>query len=1039
GAGSDPSRNPLFDVMVSHRESPAPSPVLGGAPTRPVSLANPIAKFDLTFEIADSPDGPTLEAEYRTDLFAEATVQRLLRHIRVFLEAALAAPETPLGALSGVDQAERAQLLTGWGSGGPAPEPAAFVELFAAQAAAHAGKTAVALGAESYTYAQLDARANAFAAVLAGLGAGPGARVAVALPRRPDLIAAVIGTAKTGAAWVPVDPTYPPARLAQLLADAAPVAIVAAGPLRGVPEGGPPLVDPAAVPASASFDGPPPDLDAPLYCLYTSGTSGKPKGVLIANRSIATLRAITAQVFGVGQDDWVLGFANPVFDASVSDWTMALLNGASLELVPEDRAADPEWLSQLMRGRPTAALLPPQMAEAADVSGLRVLVTGGSKAVGPAGFAGRFVNAYGPTEFTVIATCWVRPDGQEGYPNPIPIGRPVPGATAHVVDADLNLTGIGAPGELLVAGPSLAAGYLDRPELTARAFPDNPFGPGRAYRTGDLVRWSEDGQLEFLGRIDAQLKIRGVRIEPGEVEAAARAIPGVADAVVVARPGPTGEPALVAYLVAQAAAGAAAPELDLVAARAALAAALPAAMAPSGIVQIPAVPLNRSGKLDAAALPDPAPAIAAGGHGGTDAERAVGAALAKVLGVPGAGPDDDFFALGGDSIVAISLVAQLRQAGLELEVRDVLTGRTVRAIAGRASAAAGGGPALPGPAAHPSAGAGGTGVFELTPMQAGMLVDVLVGDDPTQYVLQETMLLEGEADPRAIEAALGALVLRHPALRTLILHEGLPEPRQVVLDFRPPAFRGVEAPDLAAVRALARQDRERGFDLQRDPLIRVTHARLGPDRAAVVWTAHHLVVDAWSQARLLADFTAYYQAARDGATPDRLAQRAARELAAQGADAFQAYARWANKLDQRASLDYWASLLDGLEEPTAVAPLEPPETPRPDGLPGPAGSESDSDAAPDSVDVELSQADVDRLSAWGQAAGVTLSSLVHAAWGLTLQRHTGARDAVFAQAVSARTAPIPGIADAVGLLINTVPVRVTRLAGMTALDVARQV
>ncbi|MDR3203053.1 MAG: amino acid adenylation domain-containing protein, partial [Bifidobacteriaceae bacterium] len=708
----DPARNPVFDAMVVFQAyQPAPLDLgHGPAAARPLERAS--AKLDLAFEVAPEGEGYALELEYRSDLFGRRRMERLAHHVAVVLDAALAAPDAALGGLSMVDPAER-DLLLGAFQGPPRDAPrATLAELFAVQAARRPRHPAVSLEDRDVSYRELDGRASAFARALAARG--PGHRVAICLPRGADLLAAVLGVAKTGAAWVAFDPTHPPARLAALARATRPHVLVA-GP--EVPDiGGLERLDPAAVPPDASFPARPADADDVAYLVCTSGTSGEPKAVEVTGRGLANLVRVQSEALGVTEADRVLAFASAQFDSAVWEWVMAFGSGATLVAPPAERVPDPVWLSGLIAsGRVTVATLPPQMIAALDPTGLRVLVSAGSRAVGPAGFAGRFANGYGPTEVTVGASMWVRPDGQDGYPPRIPIGRPFPSTQVHVVDSALRLAGVGVPGELAVAGPGLARGYLGRADLTDRAFRPNPFGPGRVYLTGDLGRWTEDGVLEFLGRKDHQVKIRGVRIEPGEVAAAARGVPGVADAAVVARAAPDGQPMLVAYLVPDPAHR---PPLDAAAARAGLAERLPRAMLPGAVALLDRLPLDpRTGKVDQARLPNP-PAPGRGREPAGAVETAVARAFADATGAERVTAEDDFFALGGDSITAIAAVGALRDAGHALEVRDILTGRTVADLARLATPA--------GAAARlPTETGDGAGAADLGSAELSLLADLL--------------------------------------------------------------------------------------------------------------------------------------------------------------------------------------------------------------------------------------------------------------------------------------------------------------------------
>ncbi|MFE4399204.1 amino acid adenylation domain-containing protein, partial [Kitasatospora sp. NPDC056808] len=534
-------------------------------------------------------------------------------------------------------------------------------------------------------------------------GAGPERTVALVLPRSMELVAAELAVVRAGAAFLPVDPGYPAERRALMLADAAPALV---------------LDDPAAVRAALETERPEDrdhtDLpaadgtDHPAYVIYTSGSTGTPKGVVVTHRGIAGFTAAAVENYAVGPGDRVLQFSSPSFDASVLELFVSVLTGATLVIPPDGPWLGEELAAVLDGQRITHTLIPPAALATVPAGAgrhLRTLIVGAeacsAELVDRWAPGRRMVNSYGPTEATIVAT-WTGPlTAGTGAPT---IGGALPHARVYVLDEAMRPQPTGTDGELYLGGEGVARGYLGRPGLTAARFVADPFGPpgARLYRTGDRARFTADGELEFLGRLDRQVKVRGFRIEPGEIEAALRAHPAVDQAVVVVREDEPGRTRLVGYATP------ADPELppDPAALRTALAAALPAHLVPAAVVVLPAFPLTPQLKIDQRALPAPARQGAAGGLAPrTERERALAAVWAEVLGLDAVGAEDDFFDLGGDSVLAARTLARITERlGVRLTLRDVFTARTVAALApllDRPAAAAPTGPVPPAPRGEP--------------------------------------------------------------------------------------------------------------------------------------------------------------------------------------------------------------------------------------------------------------------------------------------------------------------------------------------------
>ncbi|MFL5384951.1 MAG: amino acid adenylation domain-containing protein [Longimicrobiaceae bacterium] len=698
-----PREAPLFESVLVFENYPVQMGAAddGAAPLQVEPLPAPErGTYALSLICAPWPDGLELRLSYDAARFTPDTARRILAGAAAALAAVVADPDAAVGALSVLTARDRAEA-DAWGRGPRVEVPFAPVhETFAAQAALTPSAVAVRAPDGSLTYAALDARAERIASVLRARGVGRGALAAVFLERSADLPAALLGVLKAGAAYVPIDPAYPAERVRWMLEDSRAGAVLTTSALaaslpesaatlllldplaaesaeavtrrgadQGVREGGLRAVVAADSSARSEAGGVPVDPAELAYVIYTSGSTGRPKGVEVTHGNAANLLPGAVRAFGAEPGIAVLHATSTSFDASLLEVFVALLSGAALHVADREVVLSPERLAPLLREREigvwvsTPALL--DSLPEADFPALRAVSTGGERCSAETAArwsrGRRLVNMYGPTETTIYTTAHACAPGVAEAP---PIGRPVANARVYVLDACGEPVPAGAPGELHVGGAGVARGYLGRAALTAERFVPDPFGgePGaRMYRTGDRACWRADGELEFLGRIDAQVKVRGVRVEPGEVEAALRALPGVREAAVAVR-GEGAAARLVAWVVG---------EGDPSALAGALRAVLPEAMVPSLIAVVDALPRTASGKLDRRALPDPQPAPAAVYvEPRTATERALAEVWRDVLGVERIGVEDSFFAAGGHSLLAMQVASRVRAAlGVDLPVR----------------------------------------------------------------------------------------------------------------------------------------------------------------------------------------------------------------------------------------------------------------------------------------------------------------------------------------------------------------------------------
>ncbi|MGC4808260.1 amino acid adenylation domain-containing protein [Micromonospora sp. DT233] len=994
----DLSRTPVYQTMFALRDTAATALRLPGTTAEELPLGWRTAKFDLTLFVDQAPDGSYAGlVEYATDLFDAATARRFAEAYRRLLAALAADAGFRLGDWDVVDPAERDRLLAAGTAARPPLPQRAVHQLVAERAAADPDRAAVVDGDAVWTYAELRRRADRLARRLAERGVGPETVVAVSLPRGAELVCAQLAILTAGGAYLPLDADQPAERSRYLIADTG-AALLLTTPGRTADDLGCPVLDPTAADPTAAASTEPgaagavavhPDQLA--YVVYTSGSTGRPKGIGITHRAVVRTVHDGGYV-GLGPDDRVAFAANPVFDAATFEVWATLVAGATLVVTPPDVALDPAALAaHLARHRVTTcflttALFHQVVRERPDaLRGLRHVLFGG-EAADPAavdallahGGPERLLNMYGPSEVTTFAT-WHPITAALGGAA-VPIGRPTNNTTAYVVDDRLRPVGVGTVGELLLGGPGLARGYVGSARRTAERFLPDPFGPpgGRLYRTGDLVRWSADGVLEFVGRADGQVKVRGFRVEPGEIEAAVRRHPAVRDAAVLARPDRSGALSLVAYVVADPA------ELgDL---RAHLTGTLPAYLVPAAVVVLDELPLTANGKIDRAALPEPTYATGAGRRApANELERQLAEIWTEVLGVADPGMDDDFFALGGHSLLAIRVVgAVAARTGRQLTFRDLFTTRTIAGLARLLATADTDTAAI-------VRGTATTGLPVSFGQERLVFLDRLEGAGAA-YTIPLAWRLTGPLDADRLAAAFDALVDRHEALRTrFTLVDG------VVLADLDPGWPGLDrraaASTADAERELAAEAR-RPFDLTTGPLLRAVLWRVADGGHLLLVAMHHTVSDGWSTALLVRELQARYAGVGPPRPPVRYAD-------------FAAWQRDRLTADRLAGeLTHWRARLADL--PTLELPTD---RPRPAVRTGAGGT------VEFTVDAELA-ADLERLS---RAHGATLFMTLLAAYQVLLGRFSGQADFAVGTPVAGRGRP--EVRDVVGFFLNTLVLR----------------
>ncbi|MEO3930183.1 amino acid adenylation domain-containing protein [Micromonosporaceae bacterium B7E4] len=1014
--GRDAARNPLFQVMVEYEQALDVDFDLPGLRATPIDVPVARAPLDLTIYLSHSADGIQCVVEYDRGLLDEETVRRLLRYVETALRRAVANPPVTLSELTAPTQPDAA-TLAGFRTGRSSGPPACLHQLVERQASRTPDAVAVIDGADRLTYRELDRRANAMAWRLRDLGAGPERIVAIHLPRGREMIVAILGVLKAGAAYLPLEPAVPTARLAIMAGDSGACLLVTDNDR---------VADQLGLRAVAVADDDPRADHAPVvtidpnglaYCIYTSGTTGRPKGVMVPHRGPANLVAwYLRERPALRTAHWV----SVSFDVSVQEIFTTLASGEALVIVSDDDRYDPAAAAETVRRHGVQRLFmtptPLRYLVATDpaLPSLREVVAAGEELVLTPALR-RFLtghpecalyNEYGPTEASIIATSHrvVPADGDRP-----PIGRPVDDVVVWLLDDQRLPVPPGAVGEIHLGGGGLARGYVGRPRDTADAFVPDPSADGRRlYRTGDLGCWQPDGTLRYLGRGDDQVKIRGNRVEPGEVAHALTSRPEVRDAAVLAGTDPHGETCLVAYVVPSP--DGSPPSGDGLARQ--LAGVLPHHLVPAAWVWLDALPVTASGKLDRGRLPEPVWERSSAGEPATASERALHDLWCAELGLSRSPVDVSFFELGGHSLTAVGLVARIGQAlGVDLRVADLFQSPTIRALADRLDSLPRSESGLPDPAVDtPRSEVVAASSFQRRAWRCHHNHPF-----PAVYNVPYQVRLEGDLDVTALERALANLARRHPVLRTRFLEVdgGLRQEVLAGVVVRLPVTDLTDRPD--DLDSWCRAAAEAVIPPDQAPLWRVRLARLDHRRWTLVLVLHHLICDGWSMGVIWRELSALYaaQLGRGDGVPEP-------------PGSYPDYVRWRSaRLDRdRAELvRFWRAQLAG-------APLRVPlpyDRPRPARLSG-AGA-------------------VHRFRVSGSAAravrsaatdtGGTPAAVLTAAFAAWLGRTCRERDLVLALSSASRTRPEHE--RVVGPVGEALLVRLTRRIGMTFRDLVRQV
>jgi arthrofactin-type cyclic lipopeptide synthetase B len=1017
-----PASMPLFSALLNYRHStPGEMARDGQGIWEGVQLlgGEERSNYPLTLSVDD------LGAGFGLTVLALESIgaQRLCDYMHSALEQLVAAleqtPEAPLNQLPVLPAAEREMLLRTFNASvRNYPQGQTLHGAFEAQAERRPHAIALIQDGQPLTYQALDQRANQLAHHLLGLGVQPDDRVAICCRRGPQMLVGLLAILKAGAAYVPVDPAYPAERIAYLLQDSAPVAVLAEESTRGV------LGDVAIVDLNGTYANAPRPHVAGLtpanlaYVIYTSGSTGQPKGVMVEHRTVENLVHWHCEAFDLHAHSHTSSVAGFGFDAMAWEVWPALCVGATLHLPPAHVGNEniDELLSWWLAQPLDVSFLPTPVAEYAfsqnlEHPSLRTLLIGGDR-LRQFSVERRFavINNYGPTEATVVAT-----SGRVHAGQVLHIGKPMANATVYLLDEQRRPVPVGVAGELYVGGSGVARGYLNRPEMTAERFLDDPFNPGRMYRTGDLARWLPDGNIEYLGRNDDQVKVRGVRIELGEIETRLAAVDGVKDAVVLVRDG-----RLVAWFTEH-------TPLDIETLRAELHIQLPEAMVPVAYVKLDSWPLTANGKLDRKALPAPDQAAmlsrdyeAPSG----EVETTLARIWAEVLQVEQVGRHDHFFELGGHSLLAVSLIERMRQVGLSADVRVLFSQPTLAALA----AAVGSGREVVVPvnsipadcqritpsmlslvaldqptidqivASVPGGAANVQDIYPLAPLQEGIFYHHISAQQGDPYLLQSHLAFDSVERLQAFARALQSVINRHDILRTGVVWEGLQQPLQVVWR---EARLSVQAVRVGAGDVLAQLHRQ--FDprhyrvpMSEAPLVRLVYAE-DPlqQRVVAILLFHHIALD---------------HTALDGVRHEMQASLLGLPGITDVATPYRNYVAQARLgVSEQEHEAFFREMLGDLHEPTL-----------PFGLQDVQGDGSAIEEAREGLSPDLTR----RLRAQARLLGVSTASLFHLAWAQVLACTSSQASVVFGTVLLGRMQGGKGSDRALGMFINTLPLRV---------------
>jgi amino acid adenylation domain-containing protein len=1055
------SRTPLFQHKLVLQNTPFGEVALGDVRMTPLVVEGETAKFELLWNLVEGARGLEGDVQYEAALYERETVRRMIGHFRQLLLSIMADAELPLAELEMFTPQERRQLLAGWNdTKAEYPAEKCLHHLFQEQVGRTPDALALVFEDQQLSYGELNARANKLARYLQSRGVGVESVVGIMLERSVEMVVALLGVLKAGAAYVPLDMQYPPQRLSYMLADSGAQMLVTGHSLpNGLPDYHGAVVSleaewpEIARESAANVEGGARAQNL-AYIIYTSGSTGQPKGVMISHHAISNHMFWMLERFPLLVSDRVLQKTNFSFDASVWEFYAPLLAGACLVMAAPDAARSGGALvAELLRHDISIVQVVPSvlrlMLAEPDLAACRTLrrLYSGGEALGweemetaarVLGGAAEVCNLYGPTEATIDAGYWsydgARAEELKARGASVPVGRPVANAEFYILDEAWQPVAVGVGGELYVGGAGLARGYLKRPALTAEKFIPHPFGRAggeRLYRTGDVARYLENGEVEYLGRADHQVKVRGFRIELGEIEAALREHERVREAVVIVR-GEGTDQRLVAYVVAESEGAVSAAEL-----RDWSGESLPQYMVPQSFVLLPEMPLTPNGKLDRKALPD----VEQGDREGqyiaprTAVEEVVAGIWSEVLGVERVGVEDNFFELGGHSLLATQVIFRVVKAfSVKVPVRSLFLASTVSMMAETVEQALGASAAAAttnAPTEATTDAATDALQIKAAPrneplplsfaQQRLWFLDQLQPGSPL-YNAPVALRFSGDLDVAVLERALSEVVRRHESLRTTFAEAG-GQPVQII---NPPAPLTLRVEDLnhlgeaereAEVRRLSEEEAQQPFDLGAGPLLRARLLRLSDEQHVLLFTLHHINTDGWSMGVLVREVTRLYEAYLKGA------ESPLAELTIQYADFAVWQRQWMSGEVLERELNYWRQQLEGA----------PPVLELPTDRPHPAVRSFAGARHSFLLSEELTEG-LRRLS---REEGATLFMTLLAGWQALLARYSGQSDIVVGSPIAGRNRA--ETESLIGFFVNTFALRARVDGGRNFRELLRQV
>jgi len=1033
----DLSRNPLFDVwFILQNESGTGQDWQSRSITMNATWVGAgTAQFDLSLLLSDTPTGLKGFLEYRTDLFDSLTIARMIEHLQIVLHAVVAAPDQRLSDLPFLTQTELQQLLVEWNATHVDYPGNVFLhQLIEVQAERTPERIAVVCEDTQLNYRELNSRANQLAHLLLGLGVGPEVLVGICAERSLELIVELLGILKAGGGYVPLDPSYPRDRLSFMLQDAQiDILLTLQRHVEDLPKkegirvicldtGQDEIAcESEANPISMVSD------ENIVYTIYTSGSTGRPKGAMNTHRGVANRLLWMQDTYRLTDADSVLQKTSCSFDVSVWEFFWPLIAGARLVLAEAGGQKDSAYLVDLIvEQRVTVLHFVPSMLRAFLAEGginrcssIRYVICSGEAL--PADlreeffrkFDAELYNLYGPTEASIDVTCWKceRASDQQV----VPIGRPIANTQIYLLNSHLQPVPLGSSGEVYIGGTGLARGYLNAPELTAEKFVPNLFSaiPGtRLYKTGDLARYLPDGNVDFLGRIDHQVKVRGFRIELGEIETAIAKHPSVRENVVLAREDLPGEKRLVAYIVANQASALTVSDL-----RHFLKERLPEYMIPSVLITLENLPLMENGKVNRRALsapsgirPETRELLVAPS---SPTEELLAAIWREVLHLDQVGVQDNFFDLGGDSIVCIQILTRANQAGLQLTTKHLFQYQTISELAAAAQTylvtETSQNQVVSAPAHFyeqlPDMRPDIEDVYPLSPLQEHRFFRYLFSPEYGLYLVRRTYTLHGDLNFQIFQQVWQMLVDRHAILRTSFIWEDVDEPRQVVhkdvkvvLEFRDWRTLSSDKQE-EALKIYLDMCRIQGLQLTKPTPIRMLVAQIAENRYEWVVNLNYMCVDGWSLGLLLNDFFTYYEALSDGQQP-----------AVEVPTPYKNYIHWAKAQSLMGAEAFWKRMLVGFSPTTYLANHFSERA---------QNQHEDFDCR----HILLSSSATEGLKVLARQHQLTLNVLILGAWTLLLSYHSQKRDVAFGITSSGRPTDLAGVESMVGLMINVLPTR----------------